>query len=80
MRVTGKSSPTDTDIHVMMNMDWQDLDFDVPTVDGTALAPGHRHAARRRRTTSSAPATSPSTRAARYRVGNRSIVVLISKP
>ncbi len=31
-RAAGKS--TDTDIHVMMNMDWDDLDFDVPKVDG----------------------------------------------
>ena len=64
----------------MMNMDWEDLDFDVPAVAGSALAPGHRHGGRRARTTSPARVTSRSTRADTYRVGDRSIVVLISKP
>ena len=36
-----------------------------PDRRGPALAPGHRHVGRRARTTSSAPVTSPSTRAAR---------------
>ena len=30
----GTSSASDTDIHVMMNMDWTDLDFDIPAVAG----------------------------------------------
>ncbi|MBV9691727.1 MAG: glycogen debranching protein GlgX [Ktedonobacteraceae bacterium] len=29
-----KDGSGDTDIHVMLNMDWQDLDFDIPTVPG----------------------------------------------
>ena len=34
IRSAARSTPTDTDIHVMMNMDFEDLDFDVPTVTG----------------------------------------------
>ena len=30
----GAASDDDADLHVMMNMDWDDLDFDVPAIDG----------------------------------------------
>jgi isoamylase len=79
LRTIGKSSPTDTDIHVMMNMDWQDLDFDVPTVEGRrwhraidtgATAPHDIYS----------PGHEPLVEGGTVRVGNRSIVVLISKP
>ena len=50
----GQSSD-DVDIHVMINMEWQDLDFDVPTVARPALAPGHRHRGGARRGTSPSP-------------------------
>jgi len=29
-----EGSPEDVDIHVVLNMEWQDLDFDLPPVEG----------------------------------------------
>ena len=63
----------------MMNMDWQDLDFDVPTVEGRrwhrvidTSGPGPHDIF--------SPGHEPAHEGGTYRVGNRSIVVLISKP
>jgi glycogen operon protein len=74
-----KTSDADTDIHVMMNMDWADLDFDVPAVEGRrwyrvidtgAASPADIFE----------PGTEPLFEGDTCRVANRSIVVLISKP
>jgi glycogen operon protein len=68
----------DVDIHVMMNMDWQDLDFDLPpvkkrrwyrTID-TAVAPPNDIAD---------PGEEQLITGRTYRVQNRSVVVLISR-
>jgi glycogen operon protein len=29
-----EGSSEDIDIHVMLNMEWEDLDFDIPPIDG----------------------------------------------
>jgi isoamylase len=29
-----EGSPEDEDLHVMLNMEWEDLDFDIPPIDG----------------------------------------------
>ncbi len=77
--VRGGSRSADTDIHVMMNMDWVDLDFDIPEVEGRrwyraidtgAPAPDDIHA----------KGHEPFWEGGTYPVKNRSIVVLISKP
>jgi isoamylase len=79
LHTVGKSGTTDTDIHVMINMDWEDLDFDVPNVVGRrwyraidtgAAAPHDIHS----------PGHEALHEGGTCRVGNRSIVVLISKP
>jgi isoamylase len=77
--VRGEGASADTDIHVMMNMDWNDLDFDIPKVDG-------RRWHRAIDTGATAPADihpkghEPLWEGDTYPVKNRSIVVLISKP
>jgi len=62
-----------------MNMDWSDIDFDVPAVEGRrwyrafdtgAAAPADSHE----------PGQEPLFEGGTCRVRNRSIVVLISKP
>jgi isoamylase len=77
--VSGDRRSADTDIHVMMNMDWADLDFDIPKVDGrrwyraidtAAPAPDDIHAKGHESLWAGDT----------YTVKNRSIVVLISKP
>ncbi|OGO55109.1 MAG: glycogen debranching enzyme GlgX, partial [Chloroflexi bacterium RBG_16_69_14] len=79
IKSSGKTSDADTDIHVMMNMDWTDLDFDVPAVEG-------RRWYRVIDTGAAAPADifeagqEPLFEGDTCRVRNRSIVVLISKP
>ena len=75
----GNGLAEDTDIHVMMNMEWQALDFDVPEAPGRAWY---------KAIDTAAPA--PGDAAARgeeaplggrvCRVGDRSIIVLVSKP
>ena len=76
---TPEGKANDTDIHVMMNMDWDDIDFEVPTVPGRrwyraidtgAPAPGDIFA----------KGHEPLFEGEICRVRNRSIVVLISKP
>jgi glycogen operon protein len=71
-------SEADTDIHVMMNMDWMDIDFDIPAVEGrrwyrvidtSAPPPADIHA----------KGHEPLVEGETCRVGDRSIVVLISK-
>jgi glycogen operon protein len=73
------TSDADADIHVMMNMDWMDIEFDVPTVAGRtwhrvidtfAPSPDDIHA----------QGKEPRFDGATCLVRNRSIVVLISKP
>ena len=73
------TSEADTDIHVMMNMDWTDIDFDVPDVAGRrwyraidtgAAPPDDIHDRGREPLFDGATCT----------VRNRSIIVLISKP
>ena len=74
-----KTSEADTDIHVMMNMHWEALDFEVPTGPGPALVSRHRHAAavaRRHRR----PGHEPPFEGGTCTRQGRSIVVLISKP
>ena len=64
----------------MLNMDWQDLDFDVPVVAGRRWHRAIDTSVAVAATTSPSPGTSRRSRATRYRVNDRSIVVLISKP
>jgi glycogen operon protein len=67
------------DVHVMMNMYWEPLDFELPVVDGygwcravdTALASPDDIAA---------AGTEPPHPAATYRVEGRSVVVLVNRP
>jgi glycogen operon protein len=79
IKSSGKTSDADTDIHVMMNMDWTDLDFDVPAVEG-------RRWYRVIDTGAAASADifeagqEPLFEGDTCRLRNRSIVVLISKP
>ena len=40
---SGAARSADTDIHVMMNMDWDDLDFDIPKVEGRRWHRVDRH-------------------------------------
>jgi isoamylase len=74
-----KTSEADTDIHVMMNMDWNDVAFDVPKVEG-------RHWYRAIDTAAASPADifarghEPLFEGDTRAVRDRSIVVLISKP
>ena len=71
-------SAEDVDIHVMLNMEWEDLDFDLPPIEGrqwyrmadTALPSPDDIV-----TPEDAPAISGNT----YRVNNRSVVMLISR-
>jgi glycogen operon protein len=76
---TARGSDGDTDIHVMMNMDWMDLEFDVPPVDG-------RHWYRAIDTSAASPedifeaGLEPLFSGDTYTVKNRSIAVLISRP
>jgi glycogen operon protein len=75
----GRTSDADTDIHVMMNMDWIDIDFDVPAVEG-------RQWYRAIDTSAASPedifeaGLEPLWEGTTYRVKNRSIAVLISRP
>ena len=68
----------DADIHVMLNMDWEDLDFDIPHVEG-------RHWYRVIDTGAAAPddilarGQERLVEGSTYRVGNRSIAVLMSR-
>jgi isoamylase len=73
------SRSSDTDIHVMMNMDWNDLDFDVPAVDGRRW---HRVIDTGARPPDDifSKGHEPLFEGETCRVKNRSIVVLISKP
>ncbi len=72
-------SADDTDIHVMLNMDWQHLEFDIPSlvdrkwyrVVDTSL-PSPQDIARTGEEIEIAGST--------YQVNNRSVVVLISRP
>jgi isoamylase len=74
----GDDHDEDVDIHVMMNFDWQDLDFDIPAVPGrdwhrvidtAAAGPGDI----------AAPGEEELVAGTTYRVQNRSIAVLISR-
>ena len=75
----GDHANVDVDVHVMLNMDWQDLDFDIPPV------PGRRWY---RAFDTAAPSPLDAAEDGQeelissdvYRVTNRSVVVLISKP
>jgi glycogen operon protein len=69
----------DVDIHAMLNMDWQDLDFDIPplagrewvrVIDTAAASPGDIAPAG-----GGEPVAGPT-----IRVANRSVVVLVSRP
>ncbi len=76
---TAAGKANDMDIHVMMNMDWDDIDFEVPAVPG-------RRWYRAIDTGAEPPADifakghEPVFDGETCRVRNRSIVVLISKP
>ena len=77
-RSTQATTRNDVDIHVMMNMDWEDLDFDIPAVPGRrwyraidTAAPSPHDIAH--------PAEASRSSGDTYRVKNRSIVVLISR-
>ena len=76
---TARGSDGDTDIHVMMNMDWMDLEFDVPPVQG-------RRWYRAIDTGADSPedifeaGLEPLFEGDTYTVKNRSIAVLISRP
>ena len=69
----------DEDIHVMMNMDWMDIEFEIPTVPG-------RHWHKFIDTSAPSPedifeqGLDPNYEGDTYIVKNRSIVVLISRP
>ena len=69
----------DVDIHAMLNMEWDDLDFDLPAVEGRrwyrvidtgAAAPDDILS----------PGSEKLVDGDSYRVANRSVVVLISRP
>ena len=77
-RTHGDDRADDVDIHVMMNMEFQDLDFEVPSTVG-------RHWYRAIDTAAASPADFPEPGAEervqgdKVRVRDRSIVVLVSR-
>ncbi|MGZ5408258.1 MAG: glycogen debranching protein GlgX, partial [Aeromicrobium sp.] len=74
----GPGIDEDVDIHVMMNMDWQDLEFELPTVPGrhwyTAIDTGAPPPG-----DIAAPGEEVPVSGSVYNVRNRSVVALISK-
>jgi glycogen operon protein len=75
----GQGLAEDTDIHVMLNMEWQTLDFDVPDVPGrvwhTAIDTGAAPPA-----DAADHGKEPKFEGRTCRVGDRSIIVLVSRP
>jgi len=71
-------SPEDVDLHVMLNMGWEDLDFDIPPLENrqwyrlvdTSLPSPEDFAT---------PGEAPVISGNMYRVNNRSVVVLLSR-